>query len=179
MRLRRARDTPTAGVDDLPVEVTRRLGLGRRDRPLAAARDDGGVWWVAVHDALFVPDGDDHRRVPWEHVDRAGWDRDTSRFTLDEASSSAAGRRTTTAVFDVSGDLLSVMRERVTATVVQVTPVELPEIGSEVTVTVRRSARDGAVFTQTDLAAGTDPDDPVVAEAVRRAVEQVRSELGV
>lgn len=185
----RKRDDADAVV---PADVLLALGLPRRQHVLAAAQDSSGRWWVATHDALFMPvDGTGRvapsagEQVPWEEIDKAEWDRDTSRFTLLMVGAPAPLHTR----FENADDLLTVLRERVTTSVVAVRTIPLDDatvvarvggiLPGDAIVTVRRRAADRSLFTQVAFSAPLDPTLPEVRLAGETTAAMARSELGV
>jgi hypothetical protein len=186
----RKRDEADAVV---PAEVLLALGLPRRQHVLAAAQDSSGRWWVATHDALFMPVDVTGRaassatgeQVPWEEIDKAEWDRDTSRFTLLMVGAPAPVHTR----FENADDLLTVLRERVTTSVVAVRTIPLDDaavvarvggiLPGDAIVTVRRRAADRSLFTQVAFSAPLDPSLPEVRLAGEATAAMARAELGV
>ncbi len=184
----------------MPPAVLAQVGLNRGEHVLAAAEDGSGRWWLATRDALLMPDGSAtsgaatgdasaavdpaYRRLPWEDIDKAEWDRDTSRFSLVLVG---AGRPIHVR-FDNADDLLTVLRERVTTSIVEVRTVPLDEaaiverVGSvlpgDAIVTVRRRSADRSLFTQVAFTELLDASAPDVQAAAEAAAAVVRSELG-
>lgn len=199
----RKRDA-VAGV--IPADVLVALGLPRRQHVLAAAQDGSGRWWVATHDALFMPDvataptrppsrtaapapapgaAVAAREVPWEEIDKAEWDRETARFTLLLVGAPAPLHTR----FENADDLLSVLRERVTTSVVAVRIIRLDDVAvvarvggilpGDAIVTVRRRSADRSLFTQVAFSEPLDPTRPEVRLAGEATAALARSELGV
>ena len=123
--------------------------------------------------------GDDTRRVPWEQVEAADWDRDTDTFRLSEVGTWGEQRPVHTATLADPGRLLELVRERVTASVV---------LQRHVTVSGRRGLRviarrapsgSGGVEWVYEYDEGVDPDDPAVREVARATLEAMRREVGL
>jgi len=171
----------------IPADALEALGLPRRQHVLAAAQDGAGRWWVATHDALFVPAGTSapSRQVPWEEVDKAVWDRDSARFTLLIVGAPAPVHTR----FESADDLLTVLRERVTTSVVAVRTIPLDDaavvakvggiLPGDAIVTIRRRSADRSLFTQVAFSEPLDPDRPAVRIAGETTAAMARSELGV
>lgn len=180
----RKRDDDDAGI---PAEVLEALGLPRRQHALASAKDGSGRWWVATHDALFVPAGTSapSRQVPWEEIDKAEWDRDSARFTLLLVGAPAPVHTR----FESADELLAVLRERVTTSVVAVRTIPLDDaavvakvggvLPGDAIVTVRRRSADRSLFTQVAFSEPLDPSLPEVRVAGETTAAMARSELGV
>lgn len=180
----------------IPPDVLEALGLPRRQHVLAAAQDGSGRWWVATHDALLMPGIGPARpgssagppaaqQVPWEEIDKAEWDRDTARFTLLIVGASAPVHTR----FENADDLLTVLRERVTTSVVAVRTIPLDDaavvarvggiLPGDAIVTVRRRSADRSLFTQVAFSEPLDPDRPEVRLAGEATAAMARSDLGV
>jgi hypothetical protein len=151
------------------------------ERVLAQAEsEDGAV--AGTREALYVPlphhDQPRHRRVPWEQVEDAAWDRETGILRVTEVGSWGESRPQHQLVIDDPGRLLELVRERVTASVVLQRHV--PIIGRRgVRVIARRSAqgsRDIAWLFEYDE--GIDPTDPFVGQAAQEALAAAREEVG-
>ncbi|HEY8790906.1 MAG TPA: hypothetical protein VIM10_17505, partial [Actinopolymorphaceae bacterium] len=152
-----------------------------------AAQDGAGRWWVATHDALVMPGAGSApaRQVPWEEIDKAEWDRDSARFSLLIVGAPAPVHTR----FESADDLLTVLRERVTTSVVAVRTIPLDDaavvarvggiLPGDAIVTVRRRSADRSLFTQVAFSEPLDPDRPEVRLAGEATAAMARSELGV
>lgn len=157
-----------------PVEV------GAGERILAWAPLVGGGWVVGTRDALYVPDG----RVPWEHVQTAGWDRDEGHVRVSEVGSWGEPRpQHLLTVPDAAAQdvdrLLQLLRERVTASVLLSRHVRIS--GRRGVRVVARRAPSGRSeigwFYEYD--AGIDPDDPFVRAAAETALAAAKADVGM
>src|SRR5690606_14355533 len=93
----------------LPPEIRARLVLAPGERVIAhALTGDRAAAVVATTAALHLPDG---RRVPWERVDRAGWNDVGLALTVE-------GEPEQTVPLPAPGRLAQAVYERVTATIV-------------------------------------------------------------
>ena len=88
------------------------------ERVLAATTATDGTVLAGTRDAFYVVSAEETRRVPWEQVEAADWDRDTDTFRLSEVGTWGEQRPVHVAVLDQPGRLLELVRERVTASVV-------------------------------------------------------------
>lgn len=157
-----------------------RLGLRRAEKVLAAAVDGTGRWWVATRAGLLLaPAEGSVRRLPWEQIEHAEWDRDSSTFTLVESGPSQPGLPATTAVFERADHLLEVVRDLVSSTVVLVRQMPLPSVGGDALVTVRRRIADGELLLHVSYGAGLDPNDPAVQAAGSAAAALIGDEVGL
>ena len=165
--------------DALPADVAATLPLEPGERVLASARAADDRWHVATGHALYIAGAEGHRRVPWQRVDRAAWDKDVERLEVVEVAD--FGEPQPRHVLEVAepGRLLEVVRERVTASVLMTRHV--PVAGSRGLKVVARRAPTGTDEVQWSfwLDEGLEPDDPFVREALERGLVEARSELGV
>jgi hypothetical protein len=168
-------------VPPLDKSVLAGLETKRGERPLAHAWDTAGRAFVATRLALYLPVGSTgrHRRVPWHLIQAAEWDRDTGVLTLGEWAAAGEHRVTTRAAFSVADLLLTVLRERVTASVVltRTAPVEGTDVF--VTASIRRRSDDGKLLVQVSYPVGFDPERPDVVTAAEQAAGQARDDVGL
>jgi hypothetical protein len=161
-----------------PTDVLAALGLRRGERALAYATGTSGEWYVGSNLALYLPaEGGGHRRLGWEQVERADWQRDDDRLAVVEVADWGEPERGTVIHIDEPGQLLELLRERVTKSVVcsVYSPVRR---STGVTVVGRRSpSGQGPVTWSYVLSAGLDPHDPQVAAVMETTLERARSEL--
>ena len=169
MRLRRS--------PRLPAEVRDALPLTPGERVLGAAVDAEGRWWAGTPDAFLVPVGSAYRRIPWQEVEHARWDRDSDSLVVEEVAPFGQPRRWHRGRFADAGQLLRVVRERVTASVVlkRFVPVE----GRRGLTVIGRRAPGGAgpVEWAILLDPVLSPDDPLVRVAAEQALQEAQREL--
>lgn len=167
-----------ARTESVPSEVRDTLGLASGERVLASGQSKEGVWFVGTDRRLYIA-SDDVTRLPWERVERASWDRDSSELLVEEVADFGERYTSHTARFDDPRRLLELVRERVTASVLLTRNV--PITGSRgIKVVARRSPlRTGDVEFSYVLADGLDPADEAVLEAGRRGVAAIRDDLGL
>lgn len=166
---RRTRPLPT----DLP------LRLEAAERPLAWATD-GASWYVGTARALHIcADGDAQcRRLPWEEIERAEWDRDTEQLEVVEVAEFGTPRPTHRAALQTPTRLLQLVRERITASVVISRFV--PVLGKRgITVVARRAPHTSdplvwSVVVDRHLDEGSD----LVAAAAEIGLAEARVEVG-
>jgi hypothetical protein len=160
-------------------ETWARLPSEPRERPLAATRDADGEWLVGSDRALYLPAADGWRRLPWHRIDQARWDRDTERLVVVEVADFGDPQPRLEVAMTDPGQLLELVRERVTASILLTRHV--PVAGSRgLQVVARRSpVAGGEVDWSVRLADSLDPHDPHVARAVEEALAEARDELGV
>jgi hypothetical protein len=150
------------------------------EKVLAWAESSSGQVVAGTRDALYltVPGSGAQARVPWEQVEAADWDRETSQLRVTEVGSWGEARIEHILTIEEPGKLLELVRERVTASVVLQRHV--PISGRRgVRVIARRAPRGDrplAWFYEYDE--GVDPDDPGVRVAAEAALAAARDEVG-
>jgi hypothetical protein len=161
----------------MPADMRRRLPLQPGESVLAAARDRDGRWYAGTARALLVPDHDDWRRLPWENLERATWDRDNDQLIVVETADFGEPEPTYRAALTEPQRLLELIRERVTASIV--VKVFEPVQGKRgVTVSGRRSPHsDDQLAWSVLIDPGLDETSEPVRAAARRAFDAARSEL--
>ena len=163
----------------LPKETARRLPLEPGESPLAASADREGRWYVGTARALLVPDQDGWRRVPWETVERATWDRENAHLIVIETADFGQPQPSYRAALPDPERLLELIRERVTASIV-IKFFEPVEGKRGITVSGRRSPHsDDEVVWSVLVDPGLDERSPEVRAASERALAAARSELGL
>lgn len=160
-----------------PADVIAALSLVPHERVLAWARGEGDEWYVGTNLALHLPPVDRPRRLGWEEVERADWQRESNRLAIVEVTEWGAPERTTVVSVDEPGQLLELLRERVTKSVV--CSVFARVRGSRgISVVGRRTpSGDGPVIWSYVVSAGLDPSDPDVVRVADEALTQARGEL--
>ena len=121
----------------MPAEVTRALPLEPGESVLAAAVDASGRWYAGTAFALLVPEEDGWRRIPWETVERASWDRESEQLLVVETADFGQPEPVHRAALTEPERLLELVRERISASVV-VKPFEPVEGKRGITVSARR-----------------------------------------
>ncbi len=167
----------------MPAEIRARAELPRGERVLAAAVATGDTWVLGTRDhlVLVTPRAADVRRVPWERVLRADWDRDTDRLTVVEIGEYSLRHPVHLFTITEPGEpslLLQLVRERVTASLVLQRRVDL-DGRRGLTVVARRPPAGGPVSWAYELDPGVDPADPAVASAAERGLHAAAEELGL
>ena len=155
------------------------VAVARGERVLASATTAEGTVLAGTRDAFFVVTDGDTRRVPWEQVEAAGWDRDTDTFRLSEVGSWGEQRPVHTATLDEPGRLLELVHERVTASVVLQRHVSLGGRRGLRVIARRAPSGAGGVQWVYEYDEGVDPDDPTVRAAAREALELARRDVGL
>ncbi len=149
------------------------------ERVLAWTESTDGQVLAGSRDALYVATGDVvETRLPWEQIEAADWDRDTSLLRVSEVGTWGEQRVEHRFEIDDPGRLLELLRERVTASVVLQRHVRVS--GRRGLRVIARRAPSGhepmAWFYEYDE--GVDPEDPLVRQAARAALEAARDEVG-
>lgn len=159
----------------LPPEELARLGLGPRERVLAAAPVTGGGWVVATRQALHLPGV----RLPWVSIVHAAWERADDALVVETiAGEPGVAAQTRRLLLDAPGHLPAVVRERVMASIVVSQRAQLtPDAG--VRVVARRVPQSSELAWQLVLDAGLDPADPALAAAAQEALREVRNRTGL
>lgn len=165
-----------AGVPD---QVMRGLPLLSGESVLAAAADRDGRWYVGTAAALLVPDDGSWRRLPWETIERALWDRESEELVVVETAEFGEPEPTHRATLPEPPRLLELIRERITASIV-VRFFE-PVAGKRgITVSGRRSPHSDAEPIWAVLVdPGLDARSEEVRAAARRALAAAQAEIGM
>ena len=151
---------------DLPVAPGERL--------LAWASTTDGEAVGGTREAVYVGGV----RLPWEQVEAADWDRDTSVLRIVEVGHWGDQRAEHVLTIDEPGRLLEMLRERVTASVVLQRHV--PIAGRRgVRVIARRPPSGGPLLWVYEYDEGVDPDDPAVRLVAEEALAAARDEVGL
>ncbi|WP_162794320.1 hypothetical protein [Nocardioides houyundeii] len=167
----------TARRERPPVDLVVAPG----ERVLAWCEVEDGTVLAGTRDAVYLVAPEPARdtvRVPWEQVEAADWDLETSTFRLSEVGQWGQPRPVHVLVLPDPRRVLELVRERVTASIVLQRHVPLGR-GRWVRVIARRAAtgaRELSWFVEYDE--GTDPSDPGVQEAARTAIAAARNEVG-
>lgn len=162
---------------DLPAAVRSSV----RGKVLAAAESYDGTWLVGTRDRLHAigPDGATRLALPWEQVQRADWDVDTSTLQVEEVEEFGRPVSSYSFVLAAPGTLLELVRERVTASVVLQRRTELGRRRGFSVIGRRAPAGGGEVSWAYEFDRGVDPDDPDVRTAAEAALRDARESLGL
>ncbi|MGA8257753.1 MAG: hypothetical protein WB767_14365 [Nocardioides sp.] len=150
------------------------LPIGPGERLLAWAHDTEGAIVGATRDALYLPGA----RIPWEQVEAADWDLDSSTLRVSEVGAWGSSRPEHRFVLDAPGKLLQLVRERVTASVVLQRHVPVTERRGVRVIARRAPGGRGGLAWVYEYDEGIDPDDPAVRLAAAEALRAARDELG-
>ena len=168
----------------MPISWRRRslvpsVTVPRGEKVLAMTTATDGAVLAGTRDAFYVVRDGETRRVPWEQVEAANWDRDTDTFRLSEVGSWGEERPVHTATLTDPGRLLERVRERVTASVVLQRHVTLGRSRSLRVIARRAPSGAGGVQWVYEYDEGVDPDDPEVRAAASEALELARRDVGM
>jgi len=168
---------------DLPADVLASVPLARGEKVLAGARAADGTWLLGTRDALHVvrstPAAPAEAPIPWEHVERADWDREEDRLVVSEVGQ--FGRVRPQHVFEVPepGLFLDLVRERVTASVVLQRRVTTAGKLGLMVIGRRAPAGDSEVSWAYQFDEGVDPEDPAVMALAEAGLRAAQAELGL
>ncbi|MGI8434820.1 MAG: hypothetical protein ACR2LE_08830 [Nocardioidaceae bacterium] len=161
----------------LPRAVVAELDLQRGERPLAWARCRDGSWLVGTERALHRHDDPAWRPLPWQHIERADWRSDSDELSIVELADWGEPERRTDIVVEFPGQLLELLRERVTRSVLLSRFAYV--VGKRgVNVVARRApSGEGPVAWSYVVTAGLDPADPRVQKVASATLVAARAEL--
>lgn len=163
----------------MPAEVTRALPLEPDESVLAAAVDASGRWYAGTAFALLVPEKESWRRIPWETVERASWDRESEQLLVVETADFGQPEPVHRAALTEPERLLELVRERISASVV-VKLFEPVQGKRGITVSARRPPHTDAELTWSVLVdPGLDEQSAQVRAAAERALANARAEIGL
>ena len=155
----------------------RPASLARGERLLAWAETDEGALVGGTRDALHLPEREPPR-LPWEEIATADWDADERRLHVVEIGSYGQLQPEHRLTLDDPDRLLSLVRERVTASIVVQRNVPVRgRLGVRV-LGRRAPSGQGAIAWFVDYDDGLDPADPEVASVVDEALVAARGDVG-
>jgi hypothetical protein len=118
-------------------------------------------------------------RIPWEEVQAADWDQESSTLRVSEVGSWGQVRPEHVFTLEAPGLLLALVRERVTASVLLQRHVAVAG-GRGLRVIARRPpGGDRPVQWIFEYDEGVDPDDPAVQAVAEQALEAARADVGL
>ena len=156
------------------------MAVAAGEKVLAWAESSSGTVAAGTRDALYIAtqDAEVETRLPWEQVEAADWDRDASRLRISEVGTWGEERVEHTLTIEEPGQLLELVRERVTASVVLQRHVPLTGRRG-LRVIARRAPRGDRPLTWFyEYDEGIDPADPSVRAAAAAALAAARDEVG-
>jgi hypothetical protein len=151
------------------------------ERLLAWAAADSGALVGGTRDALYIAEPSTGSpagaRIPWEQVEAADWDKDTTVLRVTEVGTWGERRPQHRFTIEEPGRLLELVRERVTASVVLQRHVAL-QGRRGVRVIARRAPRGNQPLQWIyEYDEGIDPEDPFVQHAAAEALAAARDEV--
>lgn len=161
------------GGGGLPAQARASLGLEAGERVLAHARTSDGAYLVATDRALHLPSG---RRVGWEHVEHAHWQRG-GVHVREVATLGEAPREHNVAVPEPE-NLPEVVRDRVTASIVINQYLRL-EGQRGVRIVGRRGLGSDEIVWNLIFDAGLDTRDPALRARAGELLTEVRRQTGL
>jgi len=162
----------------LPRDTMRAMQRAKGERRLAWALDSEGEWYVGTDRALHLRPGHEAYRVlGWEQIERADWSQDVQVLGVVEVAEWGDPETRIDITVADPGDLLGLLRERVTSSVV-VSRYAAVRGRRGLSVVGRRSpVGQGPVVWSFVLAEGLHPDDQDVREVASRALQAAEAEL--
>lgn len=171
----------------VPEDVRAAVALQPGERVLAAAPGGDQAFLVASDRALYVvpavPGPDESapgergpaRRIRWDLIDRARWE--PPLLLLELRADETAPVRAEQLAVDQTGDLPAVVRDRVTNSILVNSRIDVA--GGHARVVARRNTDTNLLQWRIVTSPGVDPQDPLVQQAARRELDDLRSRLGV
>lgn len=146
---------------------------------LSAAAAGDGTWILGTRTHLHLVDpGGQAESWPWHEVQRADWDRETSTLHAERVQEYGAPVVRRSLTIEEPGDLVALLRERVTATVLMSRHV--PVKGKRgFRVIGRRSTDTDETSWAFEFDAGIDPADPAVRASTERALAEAQESVGL
>lgn len=159
------------------------MRLPRRERPpIEVAAGERLLAWAessdgpvgGSRDALYLPG----LRIPWEEIEAADWDSESSRLRVTEVGSFGLARPVHLVDVETPGALLELVRERVSASIVLQRHV--PVRGRRGLRVIARRAPGGhrPLTWLYEYDEGVDPTDPLVRQAAGEALATARADVG-
>jgi hypothetical protein len=156
------------------------VDVGPGERLLAWAPDVAGGRVAGTRDALYV----EGRRVPWEEIQAADWDRDEGRLRVSEVGTWGEVRPVHQVQIpdDAAREadrLLQLVRERVTASVLLSRHVPITDRRGVRIVGRRAPSGHSEVLWAFEYDEGVDPADPFVRAAAETALAAAKADVGL
>jgi hypothetical protein len=175
----------------VPTDIVGQAALAPGEKVLAGTRTTDGTWLLGTHQALHVvlergavvgqePQASPvERRIPWEHIERADWDRDEERLVVEEVGEFGRVRPRHEFAVAEPGLLLELVRERVTASVVLQRRVNTEGKKGLLVIGRRSPVGGGEISWAYQFDAGVDPEDPSVMAAAEGGLRAAQADLGL
>lgn len=145
------------------------------ERALAREVAADGTVVAGTRHSLHIGD----LRIPWETVEKADWDADTSTLTVTEVGAWGQQRPVHRVELAESGRLLQLIRERVTASVVLQRHVPVHGRKGFFIVARRAFGADAEIAWFYEYEEGIDPADPGVRRKAEAALTEAQQDVGV
>jgi hypothetical protein len=151
--------------------------LARGERLLAWAETTSGALIGGTRDALYLPDREPPR-LPWEEISTADWNTDEREFRVLEVGTFGELQPEHRLALEDPDRLLTLVRERVTASIVVQRHVPVRgRLGVRV-LGRRAPGGKGPIAWFVDYDDGLDPSDPDVVAVVDEALASARGDVG-
>ena len=150
------------------------IDLGPGEKLLAWTESAAGDVVGGTRDALYVPSG----RVPWEQVEAADWNKETSVLRVSEVGTWGEPRPAYELTMTEPGRLLELVRERITASVVLQRHVAIRGKRGVRVIARRAAAGSRELSWLFEYDEGIDPEDPFVEHAAQEALAAAQGEIG-
>jgi hypothetical protein len=155
------------------------IGRSRRspngERVLAREAAVDGTVVAGTRDSLHVGE----LRIPWEAIETADWDADSSTLTVTEVGRWGEERPVHRIALADPARLLQLVRERVTASVVLQRHVPVRGRKGLYVVARRAPGKDEPLTWLYEFDEGIDPDDPEVRRRAEAALAQAQQDVGL
>jgi hypothetical protein len=151
------------------------------DRPLAAAAVRTGGWLLGTREELRLVTEDAGVVVDlrWERVHRADWDADSTTLHVEQVEAYGEPVRPLSFELEDPAQLLQLIRERVTASVLVQRRVLVEKRRGLSVIGRRAPSGRGEVIWAYELDAGVDPADPLVMAAAELGLREAQESLGL
>jgi hypothetical protein len=167
-------------VPDAVLGRAGEAGVGGRERILASAESEDGTWLLGTRDRLVLVDPDGEvALLPWERLHRADWDSETATLRVERVQDWGLPVHRSTFVLDDPEALLTLVRERVTASIVVQQRIDLEGRRGLSVVARRPPAGDGEITWACEFDEGVDPSDPSVQVVAEAALRDAKDSLGL
>jgi len=143
-------------------------------RSLARATTLDGVVVAGTRDVLRIGD----HELPWEQVQGADWDKDSSTLVVSEVGHWGDQRPVHRLVLPEPGRLVQLVRERITASIVLQRHVPVTGRHGVFVIGRRAPSGRGPIAWIFEYQEGIDPTDPAVQQAAAAALRQARDDVG-
>lgn len=148
-------------------------------RVLASAAAKDGIWLAGTRHALIVVRDGQAASLGWERVQHADWDADTSTLTVEEVRDYGGPVSASAYVLARPGSILTLVRERVTASIVVQRRVDLARRRGFTVVGRRAPDGMGPVTWAWAFDPGVNPLDPAVRSAAEQALREAQESVGL